>query len=156
MNQTKNCGGCALYHSGQKICMRTRVQQEETDSCSSYTKELLHCDICGQPFIPPISYIMENDKIIVACGNCAGALGTCRTCKNSSYCDFQQNPIQIPPQIQQQIQKGPMTMVQTIINPARIAETCEKNCACWDPIDKACNRYDCGTCGKGYKPSYLP
>lgn len=150
----KTCGQCALYNAQQGGCVRTQTLQKPEDYCSSFIKEIPVCQVCGQPFIPPVNYIIEDEKTMIVCGSCLSGLGTCRTCANGNYCDFQQNPIQIPPMVQQTRQQGNMVVSQTVMNPARIAETCEKNCPCWDPIDKACNRQDCGTCGDGYKPSY--
>ena len=155
MKDKKECGNCALYNYEQQGCVRTQLHQDPSDSCSSFIEEIPTCRICGQMFIPPRNYIVEDGKIFIVCGSCLSGLSTCRTCANGKYCDFQQNPIQIPPMIQQTQQQGNMMVSQTIMNPARIAETCEKNCPCWDPIDKACNRQDCGTCGDGYKPSYI-
>ena len=156
MKDRKQCGNCALYNYEQQCCIRTRLHQNPFDSCSSWIAEVPTCQACGQMFIPPRNYIVENGKIFIVCGSCLAALGTCRSCANGKYCDFQQNPIKIPPMIQQTQWQGNMMVSQTIRNPARIAETCEKNCTCWDPIDKACNRQDCGTCRTGYKPSFLP
>lgn len=156
MKDRKECGNCALYNYEQQGCVRTQTHQQPSDSCSSFIQEVPICEICGQMFIPPRNYIIEGEKIITACGQCSSALSTCKTCKNRDACDFQTNPINIPAQIQQRTQKGGMVIMQTVINPARIAETCEKNCTCWDPIDRVCNKQTEGTCGIGYKPSYLP
>ena len=156
MPDTKTCGRCALYHSEQKICLRSKLPQENTDHCSSFTRSLPSCEICGQMFIPPVSYVIENEKLLISCASCLTALGTCRTCGHALHCDFQENPINLPRMVQQQARQGNMIVSQTVMNPARIAETCEKNCACWDPIDRVCNRQTAGTCGTGYKPSYIP
>lgn len=156
MENRKECGNCALYNYEQQGCVRTQLHQQPNDSCSSFIKEIPTCQVCGQMFIPPVNYIVEDGKFITACGACLSGLSTCRTCANGNYCDFQQNPINIPPMVQQTQQQGNMFISQTVVNPERVKATCMKNCPCWDPIDKACNRNDCGTCGTGYKPSYLP
>jgi hypothetical protein len=156
MKDREQCGNCAIYNYERQYCVRTQLHQDPSDHCSSWIAEVPTCQVCGQMFIPPRNYIVEDGKIFIVCGSCLSGLSTCRTCVNGKYCDFQQNPIQIPPVAQQTRQQGNMVVSQTVMNPARIAETCEKNCPCWDPIDKACNRQDCGTCGTGYKPSFLP
>lgn len=143
-----NCGSCSLYQRPNLICARTGLPQSPDDYCSSFTTYLNICGLCGRPYLPPTTYIIENEKIIPACASCAANLSTCGTCSSASYCDFQQNPNPLPQMIiQQQIQKGAMTMTQTIPNPARIVETCEKNCSCWDATDKVCNRQTAYTCG---------
>jgi hypothetical protein len=156
MKDRKQCGNCAIYNYERQCCARTRLHQDPSDHCSSWIAEVPICHICGQMFIPPRNYIVEDGKIFIVCGSCLSGLSTCRTCANGKYCDFQQNPIQIPPMIQQTQRQGNMVVSQTVVNPARIAATCEKNCHCWDPIDRVCNRQACGTCGMGYKPSFLP
>lgn len=155
MENNKTCNNCALFHKQQEACLRTRTPTSASEFCSHFTNFIPVCDICGQGFIPPATYVIEGDRKIVTCGQCYRALSTCGTCTTNKYCDFQSNPINLPHQVQQQIQRGNMTMMTTVMNPARIAETCEKNCACWDPVDRACNRQTASTCGN-YKPSYLP
>ena len=154
MENNKTCGGCALYHKGQGGCLRTQTPTSASESCSHFTTFLPICGICGQKFIPPATYLIEDEVIITACGRCASSTSTCGTCSNSKQCDFQTNPINLPPQIQKQINQGNMTMRTIVKNPARIAETCEKNCGCWDPIERVCNRETASTCGN-YNPSYL-
>ena len=156
MSIDKKCDSCALYNHEQRGCLRTRRPQAPEDSCSDYCSELPSCEVCGQFFLPPKNYIIENEKIMIVCGACLTGLSTCRTCANKNSCDFLTNPINIPPQIQQQVQQGPMVVIQTVMNPARIAETCEKGCPCWDNNEKICNKQTAGTCGIGYKPSYFP
>lgn len=156
MENVKTCGGCALFHKTQGACLRTKTPTSASEFCSHFINSVPSCGVCGQLFIPPVTYILEDDKIIEACPQCANSLSTCRTCTNQKVCDFQTNPINIPPQIQQRVQNGNMVVVQTVINPARVAETCEKGCLCWDPIDRVCNKQTVGTCGNGYKPSFLP
>ena len=156
MKDREQCGNCAIYNYERQRCARTGLHQDPSAHCSSWIAEVPICHICGQMFIPPRNYIVEDGKIFIVCGSCLSGLSTCRTCVNGKYCDFQQNPIQIPPMIQQTKRQGNMVVSQTVVNPARIAATCEKNCSCWDPTDRVCNRQACGTCGTGYKPSFLP
>lgn len=148
------CRTCALYDQERGGCLRTQLKQSPTDSCSSWILTVPTCEICGQMFIPPKTYVIEGEHIIKSCPACAGALSTCRTCAYGNNCDFQTNPINIPPVVQKTVRQGNMTMTTTVPNPERIKATCAANCGCWDKNDKACNK-TCGTCGK-YKPSYLP
>lgn len=154
--EEKNCGRCALYNNEAKGCVRTQQHQESTDYCSSFITEVPICGICGQLFLPPVTYVIEDEKIITACGACSTGLSTCRTCTNAKYCDFQQNPIALPQMVQVTQRQGNMVVQQTITNPERIAATCKVNCPCWDSTDEVCNRHTVGTCGNSYNPSYLP
>lgn len=154
MENRKECGNCALYNHEQQGCVRTQRHQKPSDSCSSFATEIPTCEICGQMFIPPTVYVMEGEYVIRACSTCASALSTCQTCAHGKSCDFQTNPVNLPPMVQKEVRQGNMFISTTVPNPERVKVTCMANCRCWDETDSACNK-QCGTCG-GYKPSYLP
>ena len=63
------------------------------------------------------------------------------------YCDFEENPIALPKQIQQQIRQGNSIISTVVVNPERIRETCEKNCKCFSK-EFGCLRQNCQTCGE--------
>ena len=88
----KICETCALYAQEQSGCVRTKTHVRPSDTCSYWTDELMTCDICGQMFIPPANYIMEenSDKVVIACHNCFAHRGSCQTCQHS-YCAFQED-----------------------------------------------------------------
>ena len=146
----KTCWDCALFSKEHHACLRTRTPTLSTDSCSHWVSELPVCDICGQMFLPPATFIMEenSESITVACPNCHQNLGKCSTCEYGSYCDFKENTTcTLPPMIQQTMRQGGMVMSRTVPNMARTEETCKKNCKCYDPKENCCSRGNFGTCG---------
>ena len=142
----KICETCALYASNQQGCVRTQTRQLPTDNCSSWAKEVPVCESCGGKFVPPITYLMIDETPVVLCPKCASSTNTCAMCKSGGYCDFQENPIGIPPMVQQTIRQGNTTMVGTVPNPERIAATCANGCPCWfdDGTEKfCCRQFNC-------------
>ena len=70
----------------------------------------------------------------------AERIGTCATCTQAKFCDFETNPIQIPKQVQKVIRQGNMQMQTIVRNPEREKETCMKGCPCWDSEQCVCLR----------------
>ena len=109
------------------------------------SKIVLTCGICGRPCLEnaivctePVAYVM--------CPQCFQHCGTCTLCISARECLFETSPSPLPKQIQQTIRQGNMTMQSIVKNPDRIKKTCdEKNCPCFDKIDKICYR-EYGVC----------
>ena len=147
----KTCWGCALFSKEHHGCLRTRTPTLSTDSCSHWISELPICDICGQMFLPPATFVMEEgkDSIITICPSCDAGRNKCPTCECGGYCDFKENKeCTLPPAVQQTVRQGNMIMSRTVPNMARIEETCKKNCKCWNEEENCCSRGCFGICGK--------
>lgn len=145
----KTCDTCALYVHEQSGCLRTQTTEEPNGTCSHWCKELPICSICGRPFVPPITYLAVEDAYVALCPACLQASGTCGLCKSFTKCDFQENPIAIPPMIQKTVRNGRQIMTGTIPNPDRIAATCvASGCKCYHKDDEhewCCRQFGC--CG---------
>lgn len=146
----KTCWDCALFSKELGGCLRTKTSALSTDSCSHWISELPICDICGQVFLPPATFVIEDNGLItVICSNCDQHRGKCLTCECGEYCDFKENmECTLPPTIEQTMRQGNMIMSRTVQNMARVEETCKKNCKCWDVEQDCCLRGNFGTCGK--------
>lgn len=147
----KTCYNCALFSKEHHACLRTRTPTLSTDSCSHWVSELSICDICGQMFLPPATFVMEegSQAITVICPNCDQHRGKCPTCECSGYCDFRENKeCTLPIMIRQTMRQDNMVISRTVPNLARVEETCKKNCKCWDAEQGCCSRGCFGTCGK--------
>ena len=109
---------------------------------------MLNCDICRAPLKASQATITpkEDGDYIITCPNHSQLFGTCHLCLNANGCDFETNPSKIPKVVQRQIKQGPMTQIVQVKNPDRVAETCQKNCKCYDS-EIGCLR-EHGTCGK--------
>ena len=81
----------------------------------------------------------------VICPNCNKLLGTCRTCQNGNLCTFETDPSPLPKIVQKQIRQGNMTAVTQVMNPERVAITCQKGCPCYSP-DFSCSKQNRGAC----------
>ena len=146
----KTCWGCALFSKEHHGCLRTRTPTLSTDSCSHWISELPICDVCGQMFLPPATFVIEDNGLITTiCHSCDAGRNKCPTCECGGYCDFQENKeCTLPPTVQQTVRQGNMIMSRTVPNMARIEETCKKNCKCWNEEENCCSRGCFGTCGK--------
>lgn len=147
----KTCYDCALFSKEHHACLRTRTPVLSTDSCSHWVSELPVCDICGQMFLPPATFVMEegSQAITVICHNCDQHRGKCPTCECGGYCDFKENKeCTLPIMIQQTMRQDNMVISRTVPNLARVEETCKKNCKCWNAEQGCCSRGCFGTCGK--------
>lgn len=129
------CGQCALWQPESKTCRLYKgITRNSQDSCPEGTSKLEKCDICGREILPSqiiIDMGLEHTTHII-CPNCDQIYYTCNTCAQSLICDFETNPIDLPKQIQQQMQTGNGYIVTTVKNPSRIEKTCKVNCTCWN------------------------
>lgn len=101
----------------------------------------LVCDACGQSrLIDYICYCKDDSaNMKILCPSCYSKTNTCYMCRSAQTCDFETNPISIPPVVMKTVRRGPMVTQTQIRNPDRVAETCAKNCSCYDP-EKGCLR----------------
>lgn len=114
------------------------------------------CDICGSPLKgtgKPNIEVYEG-AVYQYCGNCAVSMGFCPTCKQAHVCDFETNPSPLPKQVQKVVRQGPMTATTVVHNPDRVAETCAKDCPCFD-TDFDCMKQSYPTCGH-FVPNFPP
>ena len=149
----KRCATCALFIAENSGCARTRTIETPDHYCGHWTDKLPICEVCGNPFIGTICYVVVGDgKYATACSKCVRSMGTCAACSHRDECDFKTNPIPIPPVITAARQQGNMTITQQVINPERVKATCAKNCKCY--CEEGCNK-QCGTCGN-YEDAWRP
>lgn len=148
----KTCIFKAKANTGEDACrlhsgpQHLHIIDLNKDYCSSHADESssTYCDACGRSGL--IDYILlysdcpseSSPKIL--CHSCYERTNTCSFCKSSAYCDFEQNPIQIPSIAVKTIRQGQLTMQTQVRNPDRVAETCKKNCGCWDHVENYCRR----------------
>lgn len=131
---------CRLYNKAVK----------DTDFCSEHAKELPTCECCGNLYIGK-SYLIAEMKDDVAtvnaviCSSCNQGYNTCRTCTQGDICSFETDPSPLPKVVQKQIKQGNMTAVTQVMNPERVAITCQKDCPCWS-LDFSCSKQNHGTC----------
>ena len=145
----KTCESCVLYVREKMYCLKWKAPRWKKDYCSEWAEEVLVCGLCGNKFVNKNSVYLEREgEYLLICPECSANMHKCGTCNHGSYCDFQQNPIDIAPFIIRTVQQGPMTMQQKIPNPERIKATCMINCTCCDTDNKRCNRGVFHTCGK--------
>ena len=135
-----------------RVCNRTRSAVKDTDFCSHHAKELWKCDCCGNQFwsTPYIIMNATEDGVVDSidaciCPQCNHNLYTCRTCQNMDKCKFESDPSPLPKVVQKTIQDGFITTVTQVMNPERIAITCEKGCPCWSQ-NFGCSKQNHGTC----------
>lgn len=120
----KQCKRCALNTTNGCLIFKHQVNPE--DCCPKYTSELFTCDFCQRQIMPGDAILTQkpDGSWEILCRDCAQHDGMCPTCAYGTVCDFETNPINIPKLVQQ----GNML----VKNPSRIAETCRKNCPCFD------------------------
>lgn len=147
---TKSCFTCAFHTLNPQQCplIGYSYTEDRNQVCPYWVNELPKCEVCGR-IDPGYVLFLNKDETayIPVCSNCAKLSGTCGNCENSHTCDFETNPSPIPKAVQKRIQQGNQIMVVTVKNDARVAETCAKNCECFDPDSNSCNREN-NTCGK--------
>lgn len=159
MRNVNYCSTCAasspnLQVETGRVCNRMRVPVKDDDFCSNHVKSTWKCECCGNEYWgnPIISMSIDEktgavsmiDAII--CSMCNDNIWTCRTCAHIDECAFETDPSPLPKVVQKQIRQGNMTAVTQVMNPERIAITCEKNCHCWH--DFSCSKQNHGTCLK--------
>lgn len=137
------CKNCGLYESSTLTCkiFKTNINPEEP-GCPYFAKNKIICDYCGKIIVKPRDALIEqfNDISISLCDKCNTQINSCSFCSFGTTCDFNTNPINLPKVVQKQVRQGYTIMTTQIKNPAREAETCAKNCKCWDPINQTCNK----------------
>lgn len=131
---------CVFHSTANHIHI---IHNPEEEYCYAYTDtpKMESCDIC-RANVNKIDGIIIYDKgnVEILCATCYTKLNTCKTCGDSRSCDFITNPIPISQQTMKTFRQG-NSVIQTMIqNPDRIAETCEKNCRCWDHEHSYCRK----------------
>lgn len=145
----RTCGKCLLRkQAGNNMCPVFQEKVEDNErACRKYIgHDSDKCNFCGS-LMPGKAeiIIMENGDTHLACHSCANSLGTCHTCTEAKFCDFETNSINIPKQVQKVIRQGNMQMQTVVRNPEREKETCMKGCPCWDSEECICVR-QAGSC----------
>lgn len=144
------CGNRARTNTQQDACIFHStnnhihiIKNPEEEYCHAYTDtpQMETCDMCRVPVNKSDEVIIyDEDNIEILCATCYTHLNSCKTCGDSRLCDFITNPIPIPQQTMKTFRQG-NSIIQTMIqNPDRIAETCAKNCRCWDHEHSYCRR----------------
>lgn len=127
----QHCKSCQLFFPQKGICRRTGTAvNPEEDYCSQPVNVLYQCEKCGTALVKP-SLVPDGDSWHTLCNNCMKLLNSCHFCKNVNTCEFETNPSPLPKQVQRRIQQGTMIAVETIKNPDRIREFCQKGCPCY-------------------------
>ena len=151
----KTCGDCLIQKQNGGMCPIFQEQVNENNrACRKYIgHDSAVCGFCGSlmPGKPEI-VIMEDGTNLLSCPRCAERIGTCATCAQAKFCDFETNPIQIPKQVQKVVRQGNMQMQTVIRNPEREKETCMKGCPCWDEENCICLR-EVGMCKSWRRPN---
>ena len=123
------CKSCAIAGlKAPQICALSGLKVTETDYCSFHRGSLSTCAICGSVILQD-GYIDEGHLI---CPNCFSQITSCRVCRGSLQCAFEEDPSPTPKVISQQIRQGNGIYVTTVRNPERVRETCQKGCKCFD------------------------
>lgn len=151
----KKCGDCLLQKRSGGVCPVFQESVSETeDACRKYIgHDSSVCGFCGS-LMPGKGevVIMEDGETILSCAQCAERIGTCATCAQARYCEFETSNIQIPKQVQKVIRQGNMQMQTVVRNPEREKETCMKGCPCWDKENCICLR-EAGMCKSWRRPN---
>lgn len=125
------------------------IQDPNAEYCHAFSDEssLARCQMCNSYVEKDHTVIIvEDGKLpLILCSSCYNTLNTCKSCKRHHRCDFITNPIDIPPQVTKTVKQGNAIIQAVITNPDRVAETCMKNCECWDFEVGQC-RKDIGWC----------
>lgn len=153
----RTCGNCLILKRNNGICpvFQEKVNDDEP-ACRKYVgHDSPVCGFCGS-LIPGKGEIVimndEYDNVILSCPTCAERIGTCATCAQARYCEFETSNIQIPKQIQKVVRQGNMQMATIVKNPEREKETCMKGCSCWDEENCMCLR-EAGMCKSWRRPN---
>ena len=145
----KICQTCAMYVQEQQGCVRTKTIEVPNHTCRHWAHQLPTCATCGLAFVPPVNYMLVEDAYITICPSCLNQSGTCGLCKGSARCDFQENPIAIPPLVEKTVRQGNRLITGNIPNPDRIAATCvASGCKCYHKDEEhewCCRQFGC--CG---------
>lgn len=137
------CKSCAFAGlKAPQVCGYFGIEVSANDYCSFHKNSFQTCSICGSIVIS--DGILDEGHLI--CPNCYSHLNSCKVCRNSLQCAFEEDPSPIQKVIQQQIRQGNGIFVTTVRNPERVRITCEKGCKCFDSKN-GCLRQN-GTCSK--------
>ena len=151
----KKCGDCLLQKRSGGVCPVFQESVNETDNaCRKYIgHDSPVCGFCGS-LMPGKGevVIMEDGDTILSCAQCAERIGTCATCAQAQFCEFETSNIQIPKQVSRVIRQGNMQMQTVVRNPEREKETCMKGCSCWDEENCICLR-EAGMCKSWRRPN---
>lgn len=142
MVEQVKCGQCALWQpKGQTCRLHKGLARTPDNSCPEGTTYLEKCDICGGEILPKqvIIDMGLDHKMHLICPDCSRKYYSCSICGQATQCSFETSSIDLPKQIQKQIQTPQGYIVTTIMNPDRIRETCEKGCKCFDK-ENGCSR----------------
>ena len=151
MMKHKTCGQCVFRAVANGGCPIANSHRSENDTaCENFATEIVYCECCGTPILYK-SYMVydmtDPNRKKTICFDCQKNSGMCQTCGKGNYCDFQSNPsAPMPQMIMKQFRQGNAIIQTQVANPARIAETCAKNCNCYDP-EVGCCRTE-GMCAK--------
>lgn len=138
----RKCGNCFIWKQYNKVCPFFQEEMKEnTPACPKFTDKIKTCACCGNAIIGKFYLANDNDIWYELCSKCDEQWGNCATCANITSCDYETNPINLPKQVQTQTRKGPMVINTVGRNPARIEETCAKNCSCWQKEECWRNTY---------------
>ena len=141
----KSCSTCGFAALGQPQCpvIGIPIDPSANHSCPYYAKELIYCERCKQVILNSAIYSQASDgSWKVYCKNCSSLSGTCGGCSKSPTCDFETNPSPLPKAVIKSFQQGNIITTQTIKNPARIDETCRKNCECFSEEFGCCREFN--------------
>ena len=134
-----------------RVCRLTGMAVKHEDYCPQHTTTQYKCDCCGNeyPGKPAVLIMKEEDGEQVfdmgICLGCQSKLHTCATCEFCMDCSFETDPSPLEKIVTQQIQQGNVTTVTQVMNPERVAITCQKNCPCWSE-NFSCSKQNYGTC----------
>jgi hypothetical protein len=144
----KNCNTCGLLDPRKNICQLFGHNIDPAaDFCSRYHNQVTVCDYCGKITLSPLLDINEDKSVKrIYCAECAKKIGTCVTCNSINTCAFETDSSAPTPKfIQQPIRQGNMVITTNVMNPDRIANTCQKGCHCWSD-ENGCMRQN-NVCG---------
>ena len=144
----KSCATCGFRSLNPQQCPVINYQylDKEDEVCPYWVDQVMKCEYCGQVVFNYAILETSDGSWKCLCEQCSGLSGSCRMCSKSTTCDFETNPSSIPKAVQKQIRQGNMITVMTVKSDERIAETCAKNCDCFDRENNICLREN-GTCG---------
>jgi hypothetical protein len=134
-----------------RICRRDGQPVKDEHFCGYHTRSLHKCECCGQEYIGPSNLIatLDNDNMTIIaslCSACDQQYGKCQTCTHGNICSFETDPSSLPKVVTRQIKQGNMTAVTQVLNPERMAITCQKGCPCWNSSALYCSKQNHGTC----------
>lgn len=148
----KLCKDCSLFKFNNFVCPIFGPEVKgTTEGCPKYKDGPIQvCAVCGRPLIDKsfLNFDLSFENFVEICPDCSAKSGTCALCKATVGCDFQSNPINIPPLVMQTVRQGNAVIQTQVVNPERVKATCENGCPCWDKEEKECWRqHPNQTCG---------